>query len=163
MNKFTSIIYQLAQDNTTLPLKSNPITWPRQRKDDSRVQHRELRNASSNSDLSPGQKSAPPPPPPSRSAKKPVQSPAVPLLLRPVLVPEALITTRQSRTLVSVHSDSNGSGPTTVPIVRLYDISPQAAWHAPRASSQAPPPRRRCNERYTAPITHGVRLSWTRG
>ncbi|KAG2028689.1 hypothetical protein BDR03DRAFT_609737 [Suillus americanus] len=82
---------QLAQDNTTKPLKSNPTTSPRQqqqqRRDDSHVQHHELRNALPNSESS---KRAPPPPPPSRSAKKPIMSPAVSPLLRPVPVPAAL-------------------------------------------------------------------------
>jgi hypothetical protein len=83
---------QLAQDSTTKPLKSIPTTSPRQqqqqRRDDSHVQHRELRNALPNSDSN---KRAPPPPPPSRgSTKKPIKSPAVSPLLRPVPVPAAL-------------------------------------------------------------------------
>ncbi|KAG2134910.1 uncharacterized protein EDB93DRAFT_837719 [Suillus bovinus] len=104
---------QLAQDNTaSKPLKlNNPIitTSPRRqcRDSDSRVQQRELRNVLPNSDVSPGQKRAPPPPPPSRSAKKPLQSPAASPLLRPVPVPPALRSPRASPEHLLVSGQDN--------------------------------------------------------
>lgn len=67
---------------------------PQDDQSSSRAPHPQLRNASSNSDLSSGQKRAPPPPPPSRSAKK--SSPAASPLLRPVPVPAALKSPRVS-------------------------------------------------------------------
>ena len=94
-----------------------PQPYSRQPQDDhsssSRLPHRQLRNASSHSDLSSGQK-RPPPPPPSRSVKKSTPSPAVSPLLRPVPVPAVLKSPRTSPDRLPaprLHQDSEDDAP----------------------------------------------------
>ncbi|KAG2337075.1 hypothetical protein BDR05DRAFT_804209 [Suillus weaverae] len=123
---------QLAQDHTSKPPKSRQ----QRTRDDSGVQQRELRNAL---ELSPGQKRAPPPPPPSRSAKKPIVSPAVSPLLRPVPVPAALRSPRSSPEHLSVSGQDDDDVPRGGGVASLRERFASAAASPSRASIKPAP------------------------